>query len=125
MILGLIATILIGKLCGGSALDNGVGQLPPMGYSNWYDTKCDVHADRFIEAADALQKSGLQMLGYSFINIDAGAFVGRDASGKLIPDLRFFPHGLRNLSDELHRRVLPQLSRYARRRACRSGLSFL
>ena len=46
-----------------------IGRLPVMGYSNWYDTKCDVHASRFLEAAEALEAQGLKALGYTQINI--------------------------------------------------------
>ena len=58
-----------------------------MGYSNWYDTKCDVHASRFLEAADALESTGLKQLGYTYINIDAGwASPTRNAtSNQLVP----------------------------------------
>ena len=83
-------------------------RLPVMGYSNWYDTKCDVHAERFIEAADSLEKLGLRKLGYSQINIDAGwALPQRDnTTQELVADPRFFPSGIANLSAELAARSL-------------------
>ena len=79
---------------------------PVMGYSNWYDTKCDVHASRFLEAADALEQTGLKTLGYTQINIDAGAFLPeRDPTNhSLVPDPRFFPHGIASLAAELSAR---------------------
>jgi alpha-galactosidase len=72
-----------------------------MGYSNWYDTKCDVHASRFLEAADALERTGLRALGYTQLNIDAGAFLPNRTNGKLVPDPRFFPNGFTSLAAEL------------------------
>jgi alpha-galactosidase len=78
-------------------------QLPVMGYSNWYDTKCDVHAARFLEAASALERTGLLALGYSQINVDAGwALPARHATTReLVPDPRFFPRGMAALAADL------------------------
>ena len=80
--------------------------LPVMGYSNWYDTKCDVHAARFLEAADALERTGLRALGYTQINVDAGwALPARHATThELVPDPRFFPSGMAALAAELGER---------------------
>lgn len=83
-----------------------IHRLPVMGYSNWYDTKCDVHAERFVEAAEALEQLGLRKIGYSQINIDAGWALPQrnNLTGELVADPRFFPHGIANLSAELGRR---------------------
>jgi alpha-galactosidase len=62
-----------------------------------------VHAERFVEAANALEKLGLRSLGYTQINIDAGwALPQRDnTTQELVADPRFFPRGIANLSAEL------------------------
>eukprot|EP01052_Picozoa_sp_SAG31_P006275 SAG31_NODE_286_length_18467_cov_41.317056_13_plen_1204_part_00 len=95
--------------CAALKLDDAVGahpRLPAMGYSNWYDTKCDVHAERFLEAADALERTGLKALGYTQINVDAGwALPHRDSTThELVPDPRFFPNGMDGLEIALRRR---------------------
>ena len=62
-------------------------------------TETDVH-----NTANALERSGLKALGFDTISIDAGSLDRDTASGKLIPNPRRFPSGLRNLSDFLHAR---------------------
>ena len=99
-------------------------RLPVMGYSNWYDTKCDVHAERFLEAADALQRTGLKALGYTQINVDAGwALPQRDSkTHELVADPRFFPQGMDGLGAELGRRGF-QLGGYTDRGGQQCGPS--
>ena len=65
-----------------------------------------MHAERFLEAADALERSGLKALGYTQINVDAGwALPQRHSSTKeLVPDPRFFPDGMDGLEAALRAR---------------------
>jgi alpha-galactosidase len=88
---------------GAPAMKAPASRLPVMGYSNWYDTKCDVHAERFLEVAVALEKTGLKALGYTQINVDAGwALPERDSkTHELVADPRFFPKGMDGLEAEL------------------------
>ena len=97
---------------------------PVMGYSNWYDTKCDVHAERFLEAADALEKTGLKSLGYTQINVDAGwALPHRDnKTRQLVADPRFFPKGMDGLATVLKGRGF-QLGGYTDRGTQQCGPS--
>ena len=65
-----------------------------------------MHAERFLEAADALTRTGLQALGYTQINVDAGwALPQRDATThELVADPRFFPAGMDGLQAKLQAR---------------------
>ena len=89
-----------------------------------YDTKCDVHAERFTEAAAALEKHGMRQLGYTQINVDAGwALPQRDGTThELVADPRFFPRGMANLSADLAARGF-QLGGYTDRGAQQCGPS--
>lgn len=58
------------------------------------------------EQADAMIASGMYDAGYRFINIDDGYFGGRDGTGKLFPDAKKFPSGMKALSDYIHARGL-------------------
>eukprot|EP00039_Didymoeca_costata_P014085 m.223208 g.223208 ORF g.223208 m.223208 type:complete len:86 (+) comp15941_c0_seq40:62-319(+) len=55
-------------------LDNGAGRIPPMGWSSWCSAgRCGLdYCDSKIvlEAADALESTGMAQLGYSFIVLD-------------------------------------------------------
>jgi len=84
------------------ALDNGLGLTPRLAYSTWnffttHVTEGDVH-----EIAAVLERTGLKALGFDTINIDAGSLDRDPHTGKLYPNPRCFPSGLRNLSDFLH-----------------------
>jgi hypothetical protein len=54
-----------------TALDNGVGLTPPMGFNTWNNFACDINEDVFKETAKAMVDTGLKDLGYGEgINID-------------------------------------------------------
>lgn len=52
-----------------------------------------------MEMADRLAQDGWRDLGYVYLNIDDCWIGGRDASGRLIPDPKRFPHGIAFLAD--------------------------
>lgn len=57
-----------------SALDNGVGRVPFMGWTSWQPTiDFAVNASDLLAAADSLEASGLREIGYEYILIDDGS----------------------------------------------------
>ena len=95
-------------LASATALDNGVGDLPAMGYNTWNDLRCDgVNADAIVALADRLVDSGLASLGFRYLNVDdCWARATLDADGALVPDPATFPHGLEPVVAHVHARGL-------------------
>lgn len=52
-----------------SLLANGLGNTPPMGWNSWNYFYCDVTERVIRESADALISTGLDKLGYKYVNI--------------------------------------------------------
>lgn len=54
-----------------SALDNGVGLTPAMGYNTWDDFRCGgINASNLYLVADAMLAQGLPKLGYIYVSLD-------------------------------------------------------
>ena len=95
------------------AMDNGVARTPPLGWSTWQtcgDAACghDVCNEAEVKAAAvALNSSGMQKLGYTYVNLD-DCWVGpRDNStNRLTWDTSRFPSGIPALTAWLHARGL-------------------
>ena len=71
-----------------TALDNGVGITPPIGF-NTYQSPWPFQGGDALVIADALNKTGLQAAGFVYVNSDAGwqpTKGGRNASGSPLPD---------------------------------------
>lgn len=90
-----------------SALDNGVGRRPLMGYSTWNDMGCEGLSSAAVRAtADALVSRGLAALGYRYLNVDDCWALPRRVAGALRPDPNKFPEGMAALAGHLHARGL-------------------
>jgi alpha-galactosidase len=82
---------------------------PQMGFNNWNSTHC---RDEFNEAmirgiADKFISLGLRDAGYTYVNIDdCWANWQRDKDGKLEPNPKRFPSGIKALADYIHRHGL-------------------
>ena len=88
------------------ALDNGVGLLPPLGWSTWNRFGFAINETLVRDMADALLASGLAAAGYAYVNVDAGMWAPtRDAAGNLQTNAAF-PSGARALADYMHARGL-------------------
>mmetsp|Transcript_16123 Transcript_16123/g.34850 ORF Transcript_16123/g.34850 Transcript_16123/m.34850 type:complete len:448 (+) Transcript_16123:506-1849(+) len=100
----IVLSLLLSNLSLAVALDNGVGRLPPMGYSTWNDLGCeDVTADSVRSVVSSLVSNNLHKLGYQYINIDDCWALERDgATGRLTPDFGAFPGGIKALADDVH-----------------------
>jgi alpha-galactosidase len=55
-----------------------------------------------LSAAKGLQQSGLQALGYKYVNLDDCWAKGRYSNGTIYPDPTTFPNGMKQLGDTLH-----------------------
>ncbi|XP_055458946.1 alpha-N-acetylgalactosaminidase [Psammomys obesus] len=104
LFLALVAPVLL--------LDNGLLRTPPMGWLSWERFRCNINCEEdpknciserlFMEMADRLAQDGWRDLGYVYLNIDDCWIGGRDAQGRLMPDLKRFPHGIAFLADYAH-----------------------
>ncbi|XP_050536028.1 alpha-N-acetylgalactosaminidase-like [Daktulosphaira vitifoliae] len=100
-----------------SCLNNGLALTPPMGWLAWQRyrciTDCETYPDEcvseklFMEAADLLVKEGYADAGYNFLIVDdCWLAKNRSADGKLQPDEKRFPSGIKALSDYVHSKGL-------------------
>jgi alpha-N-acetylgalactosaminidase len=99
-------------------LDNGLALTPPMGWLTWERFRCNIDCDndpencigeRLIkEQADRLVADGYLDLGYEYIIIDdCWLSPKRDQNtGRLQPDPKRFPSGIKALADYVHSKGL-------------------
>lgn len=84
-----------------------VKNTPPMGWNTWNTFAKDINEELILQSADALISAGLKDAGYQYVVIDdCWALRERGKDGKLVPDPEKFPHGMKFVADELHRRGL-------------------
>jgi alpha-galactosidase len=83
-----------------------LGATPPMGWNSWNTFGCDVSETLIREMADALVSSGMQEVGYEYVNIDDCWMDGRDSSGQLRWNANRFPSGIAALADYVHAKGL-------------------
>lgn len=96
--------ILLTLISTSYGLDNGLGLTPQMGWNSWNYFACNINSTVIMSAADAMVDSGLDKLGYEYINIDDCWAVhdNRSDEGKLMPDPERFPGGIRPVADYVH-----------------------
>jgi alpha-galactosidase len=83
--------------------DSQLAARPPMGWNSWNKFACDINEKLIRETADAMVKSGMRDAGYIYVNIDdCWMAPQRDANGRLQPDPKRFPHGIKALADYVH-----------------------
>jgi alpha-galactosidase len=93
------------------ALNNGLARTPPMGFNTWNWFGCRnssghgyVSETMIIQIANAFKTKGMADVGYEYVNIDdCWANTTRNSSGGLVPDPQQFSHGLKWLTDSIHR----------------------
>ena len=77
---------------------------PPMGWNSWNTFGAEISEKLIMESADAIAATGLQNAGYNYVVIDdIWALKERDSQGRLVPDPQKFPHGMKFLSDYVHK----------------------
>jgi hypothetical protein len=110
----LIASLASGTLDKASAEDNGLERTPILGWSSWSFIRKTPTAEKMKAQALALHNSGLQKIGYEYINLDdfwyqcpgpQGPNV--DAYGRWITDSSRFPaqgntDGIKVVADYIH-----------------------
>ena len=80
---------------------------PPMGWNTWNTFMEDIDEEKVKASADALAASGLDKAGYNYLVIDDGwSEKRRDSNGRLVPDKKRFPNGMKSLSDYVHSKGL-------------------
>lgn len=79
---------------------------PTMGWSSWNTFALDINEKVIMEQADAMVKTGLDKVGYKYVNIDDGYWDGRDEKGNLRLNTKLFPRGMRFLTDYIHKKGL-------------------
>ncbi|XP_028669701.1 alpha-N-acetylgalactosaminidase-like isoform X2 [Erpetoichthys calabaricus] len=100
-----------------SSLENGMFLTPPMGWMSWEryrcNINCEVDPDNCIsekllkDMADRLATDGWKTLGYEYVNLDdCWSSKKRDAQGRLQPDPKRFPSGIKALADYVHSKGL-------------------
>ncbi|MFD8330108.1 NPCBM/NEW2 domain-containing protein [Streptomyces lydicus] len=90
-------------------LPDGLAQTPPMGFNNWNSTHCraEFNEEMVKGIADLFLAKGLKDAGYQYVNLDdCWALPTRDGNGKLVPDPRRFPHGIKAVADYVHAKGL-------------------
>ncbi|MFJ6789589.1 NPCBM/NEW2 domain-containing protein [Streptomyces angustmyceticus] len=90
-------------------LPGGLAATPPMGFNNWNSTNCraEFNEEMVKGIADIFVAKGLKDAGYQYVNLDdCWALPTRDGNGKLVPDPRRFPHGIKAVADYVHSKGL-------------------
>ncbi|MFE0191172.1 NPCBM/NEW2 domain-containing protein [Streptomyces sp. NPDC058989] len=90
-------------------LPDGLAKTPPMGFNNWNSTHCRAEFDEDMVKgiADLFLTKGLKDAGYQYVNLDdCWALPERDADGRLVPDPKRFPHGIKAVADYVHAKGL-------------------
>ena len=81
----------------------GVAATPPLGWNSWNGFGCDVGDALIRQTADAIVASGLRAAGYRYVTIDdCWMAANRDTQGRLVPNPKTFPYGMKALADYVH-----------------------
>jgi alpha-galactosidase len=84
--------------------DNGLVRTPPMGWNSWNKFAGKVTDADVRTMADAMVSSGMNKVGYIYINIDDTWELGRDASGNITSNTKF--PDMKALADYVHSKGL-------------------
>jgi hypothetical protein len=66
----LVVLVCVAILGFSTALDNGLGRTPQMGWNSWNHFGCNVREQTIMRAADRIVELGLKQVGYEYVNID-------------------------------------------------------
>lgn len=82
--------------------------LPPMGWNSWNTFSEAISADLIKEMTDKIVELGLDKVGYRYVVIDdCWSERERDPkTGKIVPDKKKFPKGMKDVSDYVHSKGL-------------------
>ncbi len=80
---------------------------PPLGWNSWNTFGDHIDENLIKETADAIVSTGLRDSGYEYVVIDdCWSLRRRGSHGRIIPDPKKFPSGMKALSDYIHERGL-------------------
>lgn len=80
---------------------------PPMGWNSWNTFGENISEQLIFETADAMVETGLLASGYEYLVIDdCWSMKERDEGGRLVPDPKKFPHGMKAVADYVHAKGL-------------------
>lgn len=85
-----------------SALQNGVGRTPAMGYNSWNDFRGSITEAGIKSVVQGFVSHNLSSFGWQYVNLDDDVFIGRQANGTLIADPKTFPSGVAGLAAYVH-----------------------
>lgn len=89
------------------SVNNGLARTPQMGWNNWNSLGCDVSEDLLIATANNLVSLGLRDVGFEYVVLDdCWQGDGRDENRKIKVNLERFPHGMKWVSDQIHKQNL-------------------
>lgn len=88
-----------------TALDNGLGLTPQMGWNSWNHFTCSVNDQLVRDTADAFIANSLHRHGYMYVNIDDCWAKSRSSDGTIQPDPATFPD-MKALADYIHSKGL-------------------
>jgi hypothetical protein len=104
---GLVAGILLAP--DALALNNGLSLKPAMGWSSWSFVRRSPTAANIEAQAQAMHDSGLQAVGYTYVNLD-DFFMKCDSNGPVVDsngrwtvDTSKFPGGIKPVADFIHK----------------------
>lgn len=84
-----------------------VQHLPPLGWNSWNTFGNDISDSLIRETADVMVSSGLLDCGYNYLVIDdCWSEKLRDKDGRLVPDKKKFPNGMKAVADYVHSKGL-------------------
>ena len=84
-----------------------LAQRPPLGWNSWNTFGKDIDEKLILETTDAFIEKGYKDAGYEYIVIDdCWSLKERDENGRLVPDPKKFPHGMKYIADYIHSKGL-------------------
>lgn len=98
--LAILCSLLL-FFSGATALDNGLGLTPQMGWNSWNHFHCNVNDGLIRDTAKAMVDTGLHNHGYEYVNIDDCWAKSRASDGTIQPDPNAFPD-MKKLADYVH-----------------------
>ena len=105
MMKALILVLLTTSFLSSSALDNGLGLLPPMGWNSWYNFTCHFNQSMVEQTVNIIIQKGLDKLGYTYVCLDDCWAKSRDSNNVVQPDTVAFPD-FQGMIDYVHSKNL-------------------
>ena len=84
-----------------------LAQRPPLGWNSWNTFGENIDEKLIMETTDVFIEKGYKEAGYEYIIIDdCWSLKERDENGRLVPDPKKFPHGMKYIADYIHSKGL-------------------